>query len=186
MPGDFSSTRTVFRRRAASPHPRRVIRARPRAGSNGQVRVTSDRGKDMDASLRAVLTESELLLVAETDKAALAMLDEDGAIDLETRIKRARNKYVGQYRRSASTRVAEHGGRGRARPENARAAAKAGAFERALSQVSRRVAVLARESAAELRAERLAAARAAKQGDWPGAGEMVPRQRRQGPGMTPG
>jgi hypothetical protein len=140
----------------------------------------------MDASLRAVLTESELLMVAETDKAALAMLDEDGAIELETRIRRARNKYVGQYRRSASTRVAERGGRGRARPENARAAAKAEAFERSLSQVSRRVAVLAGESAAELRAERLAAARGAKQGDWPGAGEMVPRQRRQGPGMTPG
>jgi hypothetical protein len=139
----------------------------------------------MDASLRAALTESERLLAAETDKAALAMLDEDGAIELETRIRRARNKYVGQYRRSASARVAERGGRGRARPENARAAAKAEAFERSLSQVSRRVAVLAGESAAELRAERLAAARAAKQGDWPGAGEMVPRQRRRGPDATP-
>jgi hypothetical protein len=71
MPRDLPSTRRVFRRRrAAAPHPRRVIRARPRAGSNGQVRGTSDRGRDMDASLRAVLTESELLLVAETDKAA--------------------------------------------------------------------------------------------------------------------
>jgi hypothetical protein len=40
---------------------------------------------------------------------------------------------------------------------------------------------LARESAAALRAERLALARAAKQGDWPDAGEMVPRQRRHGP-----
>jgi hypothetical protein len=139
----------------------------------------------MDASLRAVLTESERLLVAETDKAALALLDEDGAIELETRIRRARNKYLGQYRRSASTRVTEHGGRGRARPENARAAAKAEAFERSLSQVSRRVAVLASQAAAELRAQRLAAARAARQGDWPGATEMVPRQRRQGPGVTP-
>ena len=139
----------------------------------------------MDASLTAVLTESERLLVADTDRAALAALDEDAAIDLQNRIRRARDKYVSQYRRSASAKVTEHGGRGRARPENARARAKAEAFERALSQVSQRVAALARKSAATLRAERLAAARAARQGDWPGAGEMVPRQRRQGPAVTP-
>jgi hypothetical protein len=135
----------------------------------------------MDASLLAVLTESDRLLVAETDRTALAALDEDAAIDLEARIRRARGKYVGQYRRSASARVAERGGRGKASPENTHARAKAEAFERALAQVSRRVAVLARESAAELRTERLAAARDAKQRDWPGSGQMVPRQRRQGP-----
>ncbi len=135
----------------------------------------------MDAATRAVLTETEKLLIGETDREALAALDEDAAIELETRMRRARDKYVSQYRRAASARVAEHGGRGRARPENALAAQKAEAFERALSQVSRRVAVLARESAAALRAERLAMARAAKQRDWPGAGEMVPRQRGQGP-----
>ena len=135
----------------------------------------------MDAATRAVLNESEKLLIAETGRDELAALDEDAAIDLETRIRRARNKYVSMYRRGASAKVAEHGGRGRARPENALARQKAEAFERALSQVSRRVAVLARQSAAQLRAERLALARAAKQEDWPGAGEMVPRQRRTGP-----
>lgn len=135
----------------------------------------------MDAATRAVLNQSENLLIAETGREALAALDEEAAIELETRIRRARNKYVSQYRRAASARVAEHGGRGRARPENARAARKAEAFERALSQVSRRVAVLARQSAAKLRAERLALARAARGRDWPGTGEMVPGQRRQGP-----
>jgi hypothetical protein len=139
----------------------------------------------MDASLLAVLNDSERLAVAETDPAALAALDEDGAIELEARIRRARNKYVSQYRRSASARVAERGARGEDHPEKARDAAKAEAFERALSQVSRRVAVLARQAATALRGERLAAARAAKQRDWPGAGEMVPRQRRQGPAVTP-
>ena len=139
----------------------------------------------MDESLRAVLTESERLLVDETDSGALDKLDEDGVIELETRIRRARNKYIGQYRRSASAAVAEHGGRGRARPENARALAKAEAFERSLSSVSHRVAVLASKSAAQLRARRLAAAKAGKQGDWPGAGEQVPRQRRRGPDVTP-
>jgi len=139
----------------------------------------------MDESLRAILTESERLLVDETDSGALDLLDEDGAIELETRIRRARNKYVGQYRRSASAAVPEHGGRGKARPENARALAKAEAFERSLSSVSHRVAVLASKSAAQLRAQRLATAKTAKQGDWPGAGGRVPRQRRQGPDVTP-
>ena len=139
----------------------------------------------MDESLRAVLTEAERLLVDETDSGALNLLDEDGAIELETRIRRARNKFVGQYRRSASASVAEHGGRGKARPRNARALTKAEAFERSLSCVSHRVSVLASKSAAELRAQRLAAAKAAKQDDWPGAGERVPRQRRQGPEVTP-
>ena len=48
-------------------------------------------GKGMDESLRAVLTESERLLVDQTDSGALTMLDEDEAIELETRIRRARN-----------------------------------------------------------------------------------------------
>ena len=135
----------------------------------------------MDAATLAVLNDTEKLLIAETDREALAALDEEAAIELETRIRRTRNKYVSQYRRAASARVADRGGRGAARPENARAAQKAEAFERALSRVSRRVSVLARESAAALRAERLALARAAKQSDWPGAGEMVPRQSRRGP-----
>jgi hypothetical protein len=140
----------------------------------------------MDRSLLAVLSDAERLLVAEAEPAALAPLDEDTAIDLEARIRRARDKYVSQYRRTASARVADEGGRGQARPGNARAAAKAEAFERALSQVSRRVAALARQSAAALRAERLAAARAAKQPDWPGSEQMVPKQRREGPSVTPG
>ena len=128
----------------------------------------------MDAATRAVLNESEKLLIEETSREALAALDEDAAIDLETRIRRARGKYLSQYRRGASARVAEHGGRGSARPENARAAQKAEAFERALSRVSRRVAVLAAQSAAALRAERLALARAAKQGTGRAPGRWCP------------
>lgn len=121
----------------------------------------------MNASLRAVLNESERLLVDETEPAALALLDEDAAIALHTRVQRARKKYLGQYRRQASARVPAKGGRGIARPKNQTAAMKAEAFEEALSRVSRRLAVLSRESAAELRAERLAAAAAAKQGGAP-------------------
>jgi len=138
----------------------------------------------MNASLLAVLNDSERLLVAQTGRAELAALDEDAAIDLEARIRRARNKYVGQYRRNASARVAEHGARGAARPENQRAAMKAEAFEEALARVSRRVAALARQAAAELRAERLAAARAARQGGGPEASRAVPAASRPAPVVT--
>jgi hypothetical protein len=132
----------------------------------------------MNASLLAVLND------AETGRAELAALDEDAAIELETRVRRARNKYVSQYRWTASAAVAGHGGRGKARPENRRAAMKAEAFEEALSRVSRRVAALARQAAAELRAERLAAARAARQGRGPDAGAAVPAAGRTGPMIT--
>jgi hypothetical protein len=136
----------------------------------------------MNASLMAVLTDNERLLVAETEPGELAGLDEDAAVALETRIRRNRDKYTGQYRRAAAGRVAEKGGRGKARPQNRRAGMKAEAFEDALARVSRRVSVLARQAARELRTQRLAAARAGRRGTPPGAagrpglGAKVPRQ----------
>jgi hypothetical protein len=121
----------------------------------------------MNKSLLAVLNDSERLLVAETEPKELAKLDEDEVVELHVRVRRARNKYVGQYRRAAGARVAEQGGRGKARPKNQRAALKAEAFEEVLSRVSRRLAVLSKESAAVLKVERLEAARAAKAGEKP-------------------
>src|SRR5690349_22621471 len=97
----------------------------------------------MDAGLLAVLNEAERLLVAETEPGALAALDEDGTVELHTRVRRARGKYVGQYRRSAAARVPEQGGRGKARPKNTRARQKAEVFEEALARVSARLGVLA-------------------------------------------
>jgi len=138
----------------------------------------------MNKSLLAVLNDSERLLVAQTGRAELAALDEDAAIELEARIRRARNKYVGQYRRAASAAVAVHGGRGKARPENQRAAWKAEAFEEALARVSARVAALARRSAADLRAQRLAAARAARQTQPPAAPAPPPAADGGGPPVT--
>ncbi|HXW44996.1 MAG TPA: hypothetical protein VEL03_09425 [Streptosporangiaceae bacterium] len=135
----------------------------------------------MDATLLAALNDAERLVVAETERDSLAALDEDAAIELEGRIRRARNKYVGQYRRAAAARVAEQGGRGKARPENKRARLRSEAFETALSRVSRQVALLARRSAAELRAERLAAARSKPRRPGPAAKAAVPAQRRQTP-----
>jgi hypothetical protein len=79
----------------------------------------------MNKSLLAVLNDAERLLADQTGRAELAALDEDAAIELEDRIRRARNKYVGQYRRAASAAVAEHGWRGKARPDGARGGAPA-------------------------------------------------------------
>ena len=138
----------------------------------------------MNKSLLAVLNDAERLLVGQTGRAELAALDEDAAIELEARVRRARNKYIGQYRRAAAAAVAEHGGRGKARPENTRAAMKAEASEEALSRVSGRVATLARQSAAQLRAERLAAARGARQGRPPGAQAAAPAAGRKAPAAT--
>jgi hypothetical protein len=113
----------------------------------------------VNKALIAVLNDQERLLVAETERARLDALDEDAVLALHDRVRRVRNKYAGQYRRGASARVVEQGARGQARPKNQRAAMKAEAFEEALSAVSRRLAALARRSAAELRAERIAAAK---------------------------
>lgn len=109
------------------------------------------------------LTETERGLVRETEPERMAELDEDALVELHRRIRRARNKYVGLYRREASAKVAKKGGRGAARPKNRRNAGRAEVFEDALARVSRRLAVVARASAAELKAERLAEARADKE-----------------------
>ncbi len=113
----------------------------------------------MNKSLMAALTDAERLLVDETSKEAMAGLDEDQLLDLHARIRRARTKHVTNYRRRASAGVRGRGGRGASFPENQRARAKAEAFETALAQVSRQLGVLAGRAAAELKAERLAAAR---------------------------
>ena len=113
----------------------------------------------MNATVLAALTPAERHLVSEADAANLATLDEDAALALQDRLRRARNKQVGLYRRGGARQVAEKGGRGKAKQQNQQAALKAEAFEDALARVSRRVAALARESAAALKAERIAAAR---------------------------
>lgn len=121
----------------------------------------------MKKSQLALLNDDERLLVQQTFPDALAELDEDEVVALHSRIRRARNKYVGKYRRRAAKRVAKHGGRGAARPKNTRAKAKAEVFEEALASVSARLAVLAQRAADDLREQRLAAARAAKKGQKP-------------------
>jgi hypothetical protein len=106
------------------------------------------------------LAESERVVLLETEKPRLVSLEEDDLIALHSRVRRARDKHVKRYRRQASARVGDVRGRGAARPANLRNLEKAELFEDALARVSRHLAVVARRSAAELKAERLAAARA--------------------------
>lgn len=118
----------------------------------------------MNATLLAALTPDERFLVSQTDRDALAELDEDEVLELHQRIRRARNKYVGQYRRGASARVPAKGARGAARPANKKAALRAEAFEEALARVSRRLGALAQQASRDLKAERLAAAQSVRWG----------------------
>jgi hypothetical protein len=121
--------------------------------------MPAERGATTMNALLNSLTEAELMLIRETEREQMAGLDEDALVDLHTRIRRARNKYVKLYRREASSRVGEFSSRGVARPKNRRNAGKAELFEDALSRVSRELSAAARRSAAELRAERIDAAR---------------------------
>lgn len=128
----------------------------------------------MQKSQLALLTDDERLTILETLPDALAELDEDEVADLHRRIRKARNKYSGVYRRRAAKKVKKSGGRGKAYGKSMRAREKAEVFEDALARVSDRLAVLARESAEQLKAERLAAARAAKAGQKPDQGHWEP------------
>jgi hypothetical protein len=127
----------------------------------------------MNKAMLNSLTEAERLLVDETMPDALAGLDEDALLELHQRIRRARTKYVKLYRRGAGAAVRKRGGRGISYPANQRARDKAEIFESALARVSRRVGVAARQASAELRAERIKAARAGR-GTGPAGAAEVP------------
>ncbi len=116
----------------------------------------------MDAQLRAMLNESEQELLRAAEPRELKRLDEDELAALHDRIRRARNKYSKLYRRRASSQVSTDRARERAHAAHVKAARKAEGFEDALARVSRRLADLAEVAAAELKAERLAAASKSK------------------------
>ena len=125
------------------------------------------------------MTDAERRLVAETEPAAVATLDEDALLELHSRIRRARSKYVKNYRRAASAKVGARGSRGKAYAQSQRDRDKAEIFELSLARVSRQVAKAAAQAAAELKEERLAAARAATR---PAAATSSPARR---PTATP-
>jgi hypothetical protein len=128
----------------------------------------------MNKAVLNSMTDAERLLVAETERAATAALDEDELLELHTRIRRARSKYVKNYRRAASATVSARSSRGNAFAQNQRDRDKAEVFELALARVSREVGKAASRAAAELKAERLAAARGAGGGHGPATDAGAP------------
>ncbi len=117
----------------------------------------------MNQGLLNSLTDAERRMVAEAERDVVKGLDEDELLELHQRIRRVRTKYVKNYRRGAGAGVAEAGGRGQAYPRNQRDRDKAELFETVLARVSREVATAARQAASELRSERIAAARSARE-----------------------
>ena len=120
----------------------------------------------MDALVNS-LGGKEQDLLRETEAERMATLDEDSLVDLHRRIRKARNKYVGIYRREGSAKVSKKGGRGMAKQRNSRNAGRAEAFEDALARVSTQLATVAAAAAEELKAARLSAATST--GTWPGS-----------------
>jgi hypothetical protein len=123
----------------------------------------------MTVEIPRFLTDAQADLVRETEPKRMDRLDEDELLELHTRVRRARSKYVKLYRQTGASRVGLKGARGHARPGNAANAAKAEVFELALARVSARVDVVARAAAEELKAERLAAVAATRGSTGPGS-----------------
>lgn len=111
------------------------------------------------AKLPKSLSEDEFALIRDTKKTNMAELDEDDLLALHSRVRKARNKYVTLYRRAGAEKVIEKGARGSGKGANKQNFRKAELFEDALARVSRRLAVVAEQTALELKQERLAAAR---------------------------
>lgn len=111
------------------------------------------------SKIKNSLSESEYQLILETEDDRIADLSEGKLLKLHKRTRRARNKYVKDYRRQGAKKVGKKGGRGLAKKVNVRRAERAELFEEALSRVSRRLSIVAHESAERIKAERLAAAK---------------------------
>ena len=109
-----------------------------------------------------VLKDKERDLIRELEPERLEPLDEEELLALHKRVRRARNKHTTNYRRGAADRVEQASGRGAAAAGSDKSRGRAYVFEEALSIVSDRLARVARETAEELKDERLARARAGK------------------------
>ena len=116
----------------------------------------------MKQSVVRSLSERDTVLMLETKRKNLETLTEDELVALHSRVQRARNRLVSNYRRAGAVRVTETGIRGAARAGNQVNRDRSEVFEHALARVSKRLSVVARKSADDLRKERLAAAKAAK------------------------
>jgi hypothetical protein len=102
----------------------------------------------------------ERQLLDETKRVNLATLDEDELGALLNRVRRVRDKEVTLHRAEQRERASTKRARGAAAAPPTRSAWKVEVFEEAVARVSSALAKAARATAKELKAERLAAARA--------------------------
>ena len=72
----------------------------------------------MTVEIPRFLTDTQADLVRETEPQRMEKLDEDELLELHTRVRRARSKYVKLYRQTGASRVGMKGARGHARPGN--------------------------------------------------------------------
>ena len=85
------------------------------------------------------LTQQENSLIDETRPAALAHLDEEALKELQSRLRKARDKHFSLLRRKGAARVEAEGARGAAQPANERSGEKVEIFDEALERVSQRL-----------------------------------------------
>lgn len=91
------------------------------------------------------LTQQENSLIDETRPAALARLDEEALKELQSRLRKARDKHFSLLRRKGAARVEAEGARGAAQPANERSGEKVEIFDEALERVSQRLDAVAGE-----------------------------------------
>lgn len=78
-------------------------------------------------------------MIDETSPRALEDLDEKGLKDLQSRLRKAREKNFSLLRRQGAARVEAEGGRGAAEPANQKRNDKVDVLDEALSRVSERL-----------------------------------------------
>jgi hypothetical protein len=81
------------------------------------------------------LSQDENDLVDRTDPEALARMDEDALKDLQSRLRKARDKNFSLLRRQGAARVEAEGGRGAAEQANQKRGDKVDVLDQALSRV---------------------------------------------------
>lgn len=112
--------------------------------------------------LYSLFSAKEQTLLVATERARLKDLSEDELDDLLSLVRRERNKYSKLYRRQSSALVDAASSRAGTSTSNQRTRRKAEIFEDTLARVARALSVAARNSANELKRERLEAASNAK------------------------
>ena len=85
------------------------------------------------------LTKQENSLIDESEPRALARMDEGSLKELQSRLRRARDKHFSLLRRQGAARVEAEGSRGAAEPANERSNEKVEIFDEALARVSQRL-----------------------------------------------